>query len=171
MSDLGDRILAALRDHGAHVEVRDHDAASTAEEAAARRDTALADGCKAIVMKLGSGARARFAVLAFAADRSIDNRKLRRHLGVRRYRFATREELAELTGGLLPGSVPPFGRPFVDLPLYVDAARTTNPRMWFTNGSRTQSVQVEVRDWLSVASPDDVFAFTRDPSEPAPRNG
>lgn len=142
------------------LDVRAHAPASTAVEAAALRGTPLSDGCKAIVMKLGK----QFAVLAFSADRSIDNRKLRHRLRVRRYRFATEDELAALTGGLVPGSVPPFGRPIFDLPLYVDAARTVAESMWFTNASRSQSVRVAVAGWLEVAQPVDVFDFTRPPA-------
>jgi len=163
-NEVGLRILGLLREHGVEVEVRGHPPATTAEEAAALRGTALADGCKAIVMKLGSGERAFFAVFALAADRSIDNRRLRRHLRVRRYRFATADELAALTGGLKPGGVPPFGRPLFDLPLYVDADRAATAQMWFTNGSRTTSVRIAVADWLAVAQPADVFAFTHPPS-------
>ncbi len=167
MSPPGERILEALRAHGADLEVREHAPARTAVEAAELRGTALSDGCKAIVMKLGS----RFAVLAFSADRTIDNRKLRHHLRVRRYRFATPDELAELTGGLVPGSVPPFGRPIFDLPLYVDAERAAAEWVWFTNGSRSQSVRARVVDWLAVALPVDVFAFTRLDSTPDTLNG
>ncbi|MEM6928461.1 MAG: YbaK/EbsC family protein [Myxococcota bacterium] len=157
MSDVGARILAALKT--AALDVRDHAPASSAVEAAALRGTALSDGCKAIVMKLGKD----FAVLAFSADRSIDNRKLRQRLRVRRYRFATEDELAALTGGLVPGSIPPFGRPIFDLPLYADATRAATEWMWFTNASRSQSVRVSVAGWLAVAQPVDVFDFTRAP--------
>lgn len=151
------RIVDLFAAHGVAITVRDHDPARTAVEAASLRGTPLADGCKAIVMKLGRD----FAVLAFAADRQIDNRKLRQRLGVRRYRFATADELSELTGGLVPGSVPPFGRPIFDLPLYADAERVSRDPFWFTNGLRTQSIGVPVAQWRRVAQPDDVFDFTK----------
>ena len=154
----GERKLQLLREASVEHEVRRHAEARTAAQAAALRGTALSDGCKAIVMKIGR----RFAMLAFASDRNIDNRRLRHHLHVRRYRFATPEELAGLTGGLVPGSVPPFGRPIFDLPLYVDAARARPATMWFTNGARTQSVRLEVSEWLRVAEPEDVFDFTKE---------
>ncbi|MEN0063817.1 MAG: YbaK/EbsC family protein [Myxococcota bacterium] len=157
MSEVGARILQQFGDRGFDVEVREHPPANSAVQAATLRGTDLRDGCKAIVMKVGKV----FAVLAFAADRTIDNRKLRQRLHVRRYRFATGEELADLTGGLVPGGVPPFGRPIFDLPLYVDVERASRDPFWFTNGARTQSVRVAVADWLAVAQPDDVFDFTR----------
>lgn len=156
---VAERILERLAEHGVAITVRDHPPARTAIEAAELRGTPLEAGCKAIVMKLGKA----FAVLAFGADRQIDNRKLRRRLGVRRYRFATEDELLELTGGLRPGSVPPFGRPIFDLPLYADQDRAQRDPFWFTNGLRTQSVCLSASDWRRVAAPDDVFDFTRDP--------
>ena len=134
----------------------DHGPARTATEAAAARGTPLQIGGKSIVMKLGQ----TFAMLVVGSDRQVDNRLLRRHLGVRRYRFATVEELARLTG-LSPGAVPPFGRPVFDLPLYVDADRARLDRIAFSLASHRRSVCMATSDWLAVAKPDDIFAFTR----------
>lgn len=115
-------------------------------------------GGKSLVMKL----ERTFAMVVVGGDRVIDNRKLRRHLGLRRYRFATKQELHDLTG-LIPGCVPPFGRPVFELPLYVDAARAALPDLAFSLGSHTRSVRMATAHWLAVAVPTDVFDLTRLP--------
>ena len=154
--DVAARIEALLRGAEVAYRVLEHPAADTAVDVARVRGTPLAIGGKSLVMKLDRGIG--FAVLVVGGDRRIDNRLLRRHLGLRRYRFATRDELAELTG-LVPGCVPPFGRPLFDLPLYVDAERLSHDRIAFSLASHTRSAEMAVSDWLSVAKPTDVFGF------------
>ena len=144
---LGDRPYTSLA----------HDAATSAEQAASLRGTPLDIGGKAIVMKVD---KRGFCVLAVRGADAIDNRAFRTHLGARRYRFATPAELDALTG-LLPGCIPPFGRPIFDLPLYVDAALADNRRIAFTPGTHTRSIVMATRDWLDAARPEDVWPFSR----------
>ena len=94
------------------------------------------------------------------ADLRLDSRRLRRELGVRRTRFASREELWELTG-LVPGSVPPFGPPILPFELYVDVGITENSRIAFNAGSLRDSVVLSVDDYLRVAQPTRVISFSR----------
>ena len=100
-----------------------------------------------------------FALFVLPADRKVDSGAIRRELQFRRLRFATREELATLTG-LVPGSVPPFGRPILPLTLYVDAAVCDNDRIAFNAGSLTDSIILSRDDYLRLASPERIFAFS-----------
>ncbi|MBX2799219.1 MAG: hypothetical protein KTR31_16210 [Myxococcales bacterium] len=154
-----DRILALLTERGVSFEVLEHPHATTALEAASARGTPPAWGGKSIVMKLDRGIG--FVVVAMGGDRQVDNRRLRAHLGVRRYRFATEEELMAQTG-LRRGAVPPFGHPVFDLPLYVDADRAATETIVFSLASHTRSVRMATADWLAVAAPRDVFALCKD---------
>lgn len=152
-----DRVLAHLEAHSVPFERLEHPAATTAEEAAALRGTDLSIGGKAIVMKAD---KRGFCVLALRGSDTIDNRAFRKHLGVRRYRFATRDELDELTG-LTPGCIPPFGRPIFELPLFADAALLANERIAFTPGTHHASLVMAVADWRVVAQPEDCWAFAK----------
>ena len=67
-------------------------------------------------------------------------------------RFATREELAALTG-LVPGSVPPFGRPILPFDLHVDHSVTTHDIIAFNAGSLTDSIIMNTADYLDIARP------------------
>lgn len=153
-----DRILALLSDHGADFRVLEHPAARSSAEAAAARGTPLPIGGKSLVMKLDRGIG--FALLVVGGDRQLDGRKLRSHLRVRRYRFATPGELLQHTG-LAPGCVPPFGRPVFELPLYVDADRADLPQIAFSLGSHTRSVIMDTAAWLAAARPAEIFPLSK----------
>lgn len=84
---------------------------------------------------------------------SLDSRALQRLVGARKLRFASREELGERTGGLVPGCVPPFGKPILDFPLYVDEAATRNDRIAFNAGMLTRSIVMPMADYLATANP------------------
>lgn len=136
----------------------DHAPVASAEDAAAQRGTALHEGVKALVMKIGRV----FMVVALPADRALDGRSLRKAVGVQRYRFARAEELAERTG-LVPGSVPPIGHLF-DLPLVLDEAVLQNDHVVFTLARPDRSARVATADFLTLARPDTIAPLT----EPAP---
>lgn len=153
-----DRIQDHLRGAGVRWTPLLHAPAHSAEEAARLRGTPLDMGGKSLVMKLDRGIG--FAVLVLQGSRVIDNRALRHHLGLRRYRFATRDELHEHTS-LAPGCVPPFGRPIFDLPLYVDTGLARLSELAFAPGRHDCSFRMRTADWLKAAQPTDTFAFSQ----------
>ncbi|MFT5686918.1 MAG: Ala-tRNA(Pro) deacylase [Myxococcota bacterium] len=131
-----------------------HDPIATARDAAVLRGTPLAIGGKSLVMKFDGV----FGVFVISSARRSQGNVIRKFLGARRMRFATREELLVLTG-LTPGCVPPLGRPIFDLPLYVDQSIADNAQIAFSAGSHTVSVVMAVPDYLAIARPDAVFSF------------
>ncbi|MCH2402207.1 MAG: hypothetical protein MK364_24020, partial [Pirellulales bacterium] len=87
-----------------------HGPTPTSQAAAEARGEELKHGGKALLMKID----ADFALFVLPADRRAHSGSIRQELGVKKLRFANREELATLTAfaghtGLQPGSVPPFG--------------------------------------------------------------
>ncbi len=131
-----------------------HDATPTSEDSARARGEDLSTGGKALLMKVGT----EFRLFVLPANLRADSGAIRRQLGVKKMRFATADELRELTG-LLPGSVPPFGRPILPFDLYVEQRIRDNERIAFNAGSLTDSIIMSVPDYLSLAQPTDVFAF------------
>jgi Ala-tRNA(Pro) deacylase len=142
-----ERIDAWLRQSGVTFTVLRHEPVYTSEQAAAVRGTSLASGAKALVVKAGE----RFVLLVLPADRKLDSRKARDSLGVKGLRFASREEVAQLTG-LEPGSIPPFGSLF-GLPAYCDPALADNPSINFNAGDHSISVQMSYADYDRVEKP------------------
>jgi prolyl-tRNA editing enzyme YbaK/EbsC (Cys-tRNA(Pro) deacylase) len=151
-----DAIRALLAEHGAEWREVHHPPTRTSEEAAAARGESMQIGGKAIVAKVGS----EFRLFVFSAARRMVSRLIRKHQGEQRFRFATAGELRELTG-LVPGCVPPFGRPILPLDLHVDTSIMENDRIAFNAGSLTDSIIMDRRVWLEIARPADIFPFSK----------
>ena len=147
-------IRALLAREGVAVREMRHAETRTSEQAAAARGEPLEIGGKAIVAKVDD----EFAVFVFSAALRLSSRAICRHLGAQRFRFATAEELGELTG-LVPGCVPPFGRPILPLDLYVDSSILQNERIAFNAGSLTVSMILDRAEYLALAEPREVFSF------------
>ena len=103
-----------------------------------------------------------FRLFVLPADRKLDSTAVRRHLGARKMRFATSEELHDLTG-LVPGAVPPFGKPVLPFELYADeAVGVEYGRVAFNAGSLSHSIIMSASDWTALARPDR-FRFSTEP--------
>ncbi len=148
-----DAIRALLDERRIDYRVVEHAPTRTSEESAAARGEELRTGGKALVVRVDDV----FRLLVLSAASKLDSGAVRRHFDARKTRFATRDELFELTG-LEPGSVPPFGRPILDLPLHGDPDLRANARIAFNAGSLTTSIVMGLDDWIGVARPD-WFAF------------
>jgi prolyl-tRNA editing enzyme YbaK/EbsC (Cys-tRNA(Pro) deacylase) len=153
------RTLQAIRDllagHRAEFREVHHQQTYTSEQSAAARGESVEIGGKAIVMKVDEA----FHLFVLSAARSVDSSAIRKRLSARRSRFATPEELLQLTS-LVPGSIPPFGRPVLDLDLYADDALLANGRIAFNAGSLTDSIIMGMEDWRRIAAPV-VFSFSK----------
>jgi Ala-tRNA(Pro) deacylase len=141
------RLEAFLRERGVPFDVARHAPVFTSQEAAQVRGTPLASGAKALVCK-GDDAVAMFVV---PADRKLDSKATRQSRGWRKLRFATREEVLEITG-LEPGSIPPFGSLF-GLPTFCDSRLGLNEKINFNAGDHSISVSMRYSDYVQVESP------------------
>src|SRR6187399_1465657 len=130
------RVQEKLQSAGAAFTVTRHSPVYTSEEAAAVRGVPLCTGAKALVVKAGDG----FLLLVVPADRKLDSKKARTALGVKGLRFASREEVEQLTG-LQPGSIPPFGSLF-GLPTKCDPALRDSVQINFNAGDHAISVSL-----------------------------
>lgn len=146
-SSVFERLESRLREAGVAYTVLRHEPVTTSEQAAAVRGTPLASGAKALILKAGE----RFVLLVMPADRKLDSRKAREQLGVKALRFATREEVEQLTG-LQPGAIPPFGSLF-GLPTYCDPALAANPAINFNAGDHAVSMQISHADYVRTERP------------------
>ncbi|MGE3541002.1 MAG: YbaK/EbsC family protein [Candidatus Tectimicrobiota bacterium] len=146
-------IRALLAHEGVTYREVEHEPTRTSEASALARGEALRLGGKALVLKMGPHS----AVFVLSAACKLDSAAIRAHFGMRKLRFLTAPELHELTG-LVPGAVPPFGRPILPCDLYVDPSIPANPRIAFNAGSLTHSIILAMEDYLRLARPT-VFRF------------
>jgi len=107
MKNVFERVSELLSAKSIGFDVLQHAPVYTSEEAAAVRGTPLASGAKALVCK----ADEQFLMIVLPADRKLASKTVRKAAGIKSLRFASREEVEQLTG-LAPGSIPPFGSLF-----------------------------------------------------------
>ncbi len=151
-----DAIRALLEGANAPFVEKEHAPTFTSEESARARGESLSIGAKALVVKTDDVYR----LFVLPADRKLDSQAVKRHLGIKKLRFADATELEELTG-LAPGSVPPFGRPILPLPLYADLALVANEKLAFNAGSLTTSIVMAAADYRRVAGAE-WFGFSQE---------
>lgn len=142
-------ILARIRDllRGADIPFveKQHEPTFTSEQSALARGEPVSIGAKALVIKGDD----RWAMFVLPADRKLDSAAARRHLGAKKTRFATPDELLSLTG-LVPGSVPPFGQPILPLELVADPVLCEQAKVAFNAGSLSTSIVMASADYRRV---------------------
>jgi prolyl-tRNA editing enzyme YbaK/EbsC (Cys-tRNA(Pro) deacylase) len=149
-------IRALLREHGAEFREAHHAPTRTSRQAADARGEPIRIGGKAILAKVDKD----FKLFVISAARRLGSRAICKRLGAQRFRFATPDELHELTG-LVPGCVPPFGPPILPFDLFVDTSILANDRIAFNAGSLTDSMILSREKYIEIASPKDVFSFSK----------
>jgi Ala-tRNA(Pro) deacylase len=148
MSDCFDRVESLLKQHGIVFQVLRHEPVYTSEQAARVRGTPLASGAKALICKGDE----TFVMFVLPADRKLQSQAVRRSRGWRKLRFASREEVMQMTG-LAPGSIPPFGSLF-GLPTLCDQRLGQNEVINFNAGDHGISVSMRYVDYLQVEKPE-----------------
>lgn len=146
MSDVLEAVRGLLNAAGIAFVEKQHEPTYTSEQSARARGEPLEIGAKALVIKTDG----EYRLFVLPANRRVDSQAIKRALGVKKLRFADADELLELTG-LVPGSVPPFGRPILDLPLVADPALLANDKIAFNAGSLTTSVVMQSADYERVS--------------------
>lgn len=154
------RLHAMLLEAGVEFRELKHEPTLTSEESAKARNEPLNVGAKALLIKTDE----LFRLFVLPADAKLDSAALKKQLSVKKTRFATREELGQLTG-LVPGSVPPFGQPILPFELYADPSiGSRENKVAFNAGLLTQSIIMKASDWKQIAQPR-LLCFTE--QEPA----
>ena len=87
------RILELLDDAEISYRSISHEPTLTSEDSARARGESLETGGKALLLKAGD----RFAVFVLSAALKLDSHAVKKHLGSRSLRFATADELMEMT--------------------------------------------------------------------------
>ena len=116
-----------------------HPPCRTSEQSAEARGESIEIGGKAILLKCDD----TFYLFVLSAAKKLDSKAIKKRLNLKKTRFATAEELLELTG-LVPGSVPPFGKPILPFELFLDHSITDNETIAFNAGSLTDSIILRV---------------------------
>lgn len=132
-----------------------HEPTKTSEDSARARGEDIKIGGKALVLKIDGN----FKILVLSAAKKLDSNLVKKFFNAKKVRFADSEELMNLTG-LVPGSVPPFGNPIINLELYVDNSIIENKKIAFNAGSLTDSIVMNTGDYIKISNPS-IFNFSQ----------
>lgn len=149
-----DKIVRYLNSKNIKFKAVEHEPTFTSEESAKARGEDLSIGGKAILMKVDE----QFMLFVLSASKKINSKKVKEYLKAKKIRFSTKEELFD-SCQLVPGSVPPFGSPILPFKLYLDKSILCNEKIAFNAGSLTNSVILDMNDYLNVAIPE-MFDFS-----------
>src|SRR6188474_1637649 len=142
-----DRVCHLLEDNSIPYDVLRHTPVFTSEEAAAIRGTPLASGAKALICKADD----RFVMIVLPANQKLASKGVRKSEGIKSLRFASKEEVLDLTG-LAPGSIPPFGSLF-GMATWCDERLGEQPRINFNAGDHAISVSMSYGDYVRAEQP------------------
>ena len=127
-----------------------HIATHTSEESAIVRGESLSKGAKALLIKVNTD----FWLFVIPADRRLETSLVKDYFKesiqkVKKFRFASADELEEMTG-LVPGCVPPFGKPILPFDIIVDSHLFEEDEIAFNAGSLTDSIFLRTKDYRSI---------------------
>lgn len=147
------KIKDLLTERAAWFETFEHEPVRTSEEAAqVRSGYGLHQGAKALIVRVKqAGVGKKFIMLVISGDKRF-NADAVKALGFSDVRFATEVEVREITGGVLPGGVPPFGTLF-GLEVFVDEGVMANEKIIFNAGDRRYSVGMLSKDYFDIVQP------------------
>lgn len=154
---VSESIVSLLKTNSIWFETFEHEPVRTSEEAAKiRHGYSIEQGAKALIVKVYPNEH--FVMLVIPGNLKFDAKKTNVLLGTHKLRFATEEEVIEITGGVLPGGVPPFGNLF-NLDTYVDEKLFENEKIIFNAGDKRFSVAMNSGDYRTLLNPK-VIAIT-----------
>ena len=92
-------------------------------------------------------------MIVVPGDTRFNTSKVRRLVGSNDVRFASEAEVAEVTEGVLPGGVPPFGNLF-DIRVIADPQVFENEKIVFNAGDRSYSIAMKSADYVRLVNPE-----------------
>jgi prolyl-tRNA editing enzyme YbaK/EbsC (Cys-tRNA(Pro) deacylase) len=145
-------LIAFLEGGGVPIRCLSHPPCRSSAESAAARAAAGAPGsmgAKALIVRTSTPVR--FVMLVLPGEYRLCNEKVRRLLG--KFRFATAEEILEVTDGLEPGMIPPFAHPVFPAlgALVVDETIPSQPLIGFNAAHLERSVVMAGKDYIAIA--------------------
>lgn len=152
------KIIELLDVHQCTYTCFEHVPVRTSEEASALRpEYTLGQGAKALIIRvkvkgLPSEEEKQFVQIVVPGDCTFDAKKVKRLLNAKDIRFATPEEVSEITGGIQPGGVPPFGNLF-GVKVYVEKTLLENTEIIFNAGDRRYSIAMNTIEYKKVVEP------------------
>lgn len=127
-----------------------HAPCCTSEESSQARASQgehAAVGAKALLIKRNEDRK--YYLLVIPGLMKIDNKKARNEIG--KFRFATSDELFQITSGLVPGSVPPVILPGMQIEgVFLDAEINSYSEIGFNAATLDHSIVMQTKDLARI---------------------
>ena len=151
-ADVFERLVALLGESKAKFRVIEHQAEGRSEAISVIRGNRPDQAAKAMVLDVrGGGAGKRHVLAILPGNRKLDFSAVAKLFEARKCGFASPESAQALTGCVM-GAVPPFSlNP--ELSVVVDEDLLANATLFFNAGRLDRSMELDTRDWLTVARP------------------
>jgi prolyl-tRNA editing enzyme YbaK/EbsC (Cys-tRNA(Pro) deacylase) len=147
------KIISLLKENNYWFEIYEHKPVRTSEEAAQiRTGYTLQQGAKAIILRVKKAKIKEFVMLVIPGNCKFNPTKVKKILDSNDIRFATQEEISQLTNGVEIGGIPALGNLF-GLKVYVEPKLLTNEKIIFNAGDRRFSVAINSIDYQKFAKP------------------
>jgi prolyl-tRNA editing enzyme YbaK/EbsC (Cys-tRNA(Pro) deacylase) len=149
-----EKIKTLLTNKNCWFETFEHEPVRTSEEAAKTRiGYTLQQGAKAMIVRVKkSESDKKFVMLTFPGNLRFNNIKVKSFFEAKDIRFATEEEVLNITEGVQPGGVPPFGNLF-NLEVVADPKLFKNEKIVFNAGDRCFSIGMKSKDYKRLVNP------------------
>ena len=148
-----EKIESLLKEGNFWYERFEHEPVRTSEEAASVRDGyTMRQGAKALIVRIKKVGKKIFVMIVLPGNARFDTKKAKDLLNAKDIRFASPDEVAEITGGIVPGGVPPFGNLF-NLEVYADESLFDNEKIVFNAGDKRVSLGMLSDDYKKIVSP------------------
>ena len=151
-SDVFEQLVALLTEAKAKFRVIEHEAEGKSAEISVIRGNRPDQAAKAMVLDVRGGGGGRRHVLAILpGNRKLDFAAVATLFEARKCGFASPETAQELTGCVM-GAVPPFALNPA-LAIVVEEDLLANEALFFNAGRLDRSMELDTKDWISVARP------------------
>ena len=141
MGDVHEKLVDFLSSLNISYSLIEHEETPSSLDSARARGESIKIGAKALLVKSKHG----FCLCVIPADRRLDTKILKRKLSSKSLRFASQEELEEITN-LSKGAVPPFGH-FFNLNTIMDPALFNEEQIAFNAASLTKSIKMKSENY------------------------
>lgn len=151
---LTQKIKNLLTEHKVWFETFEHEPVTTSEEAANVRTGGytIKQGAKALILRIKQNGTTKFVMAVLPGDQKFSKQKIQHIFNSKDLRFATVEEISEITDGVQIGGVPPFGNLF-GLEVVADESLFINEKIIFNAGDRRYSIAMKSEDYKKVVNP------------------
>lgn len=148
-------IKKLLKENNLIFETFEHAPVTTSEQASkVRFGYSLSQGAKAMIVRVKQkDSEKYFMMLVLPGDKKINFDKVKKNLNAKDIRFATADEINEITNGVQIGGIPPFGNLF-GLKVITDPSVFANSKIIFNAGDRAFSIAMNSEDYKKLLNPE-----------------